>query len=53
MHASAADGIGVLTVSASQGLVAFSELAMNPRIFVHSFVGFTEKTVCQGTVILK
>ncbi|PIK58588.1 putative WD repeat-containing protein 96-like [Apostichopus japonicus] len=48
VHASAADGIGVLTVSASQGLVAFSELAMNPRIFVHSFVGFTEKTVCQG-----
>lgn len=48
VYRSAADGVGALTVSAAQGLVAFSELGLNPRIFVHSFTGFSQKSVCKG-----
>ncbi|XP_022080763.1 cilia- and flagella-associated protein 43-like [Acanthaster planci] len=48
VHPSPGQGIGVFTVSGSMHLVAFSEMCLNPRIFVFSYPGFTQKAICQG-----
>ncbi|XP_033633066.1 cilia- and flagella-associated protein 43-like isoform X1 [Asterias rubens] len=48
IYSSPGMGIGAFTVSGSTHLVAFSENCLNPRIFVFSYPGFTQKSVCQG-----
>ncbi|XP_072177751.1 cilia- and flagella-associated protein 43-like [Diadema setosum] len=42
------EGVGVLAVSGSQHLFAFSELCLNPRIFVYSYPSMAKRAECQG-----
>ncbi|XP_072041953.1 cilia- and flagella-associated protein 43-like [Amphiura filiformis] len=43
VYPSPGEGIGAFTVGGTQHLVAFSELSINPRIFVYSYPDFVEK----------
>ncbi|XP_075247078.1 cilia- and flagella-associated protein 43-like [Convolutriloba macropyga] len=44
-YSSPGEGVGVLAVDKKSGLVAFSEISPEPRIFVHTFARFEQKAV--------
>ncbi|XP_041476459.1 cilia- and flagella-associated protein 43-like isoform X2 [Lytechinus variegatus] len=42
------DGVGALAVSGTQHLIAFSEMCLNPRIFVYSYPSLAKRAECKG-----